>query len=122
MNKYQMNVKSLEKVFNVMVNGSFTNQDVDAFLKDYNKNLSRFAARDFSLLLDCKDLKVSTPDMLKLLGECYKMYMATGFKKVIFIKSSSAIVNSQLKRIADEVGLKASFVDSQAEAMNTAKG
>ncbi|AGK55327.1 hypothetical protein [Bacillus sp. 1NLA3E] len=105
MGSFNFNVNSEEKIFDVKVEGSFSEGDAVSFINQYNKHTASFNPTEYIIDLDCTDLKVSDNDVLPMLEQCYKMYKESGFSKVIFKIKQNTILKMQLGRIARSTGL-----------------
>lgn len=105
MGSFKMAVHRPQRVFGVKVEGTFSQEDALAFINDYNKETSAIAAADYSIELDCTELNVSSPDVLPMLEQCYRMYQQTGFKHVVFKIARNPVLRMQLGRVARNTGL-----------------
>lgn len=104
---YTMAVNSIKKSVDMTVSGSFTPQQAEKFIADYNSKVSSIKADEFVLNFDCRDLNLVTQDMIPSLEACFQLYSKTGFNKVVIgIKKNSAILKMQLGRIGRNNGLK----------------
>ena len=79
--------------------------DAIRFINDYERSVKGLNASEFKIDLDCTKLNVSTPDVLPMLEQCYKMYQATGFEFVIFRIAKNMVLRMQLNRVARATGL-----------------
>lgn len=102
---YAINLDKAKKEIGLKINGSFTPDKVDQFIKDYNSNVNSINASEYILKLDVKDLELVSPEMVPLLEDCYALYRDSKFKKVVFEISNNIIVKMQLSRLARKVGL-----------------
>ncbi|WP_051575082.1 hypothetical protein [Sporolactobacillus terrae] len=102
--EYSIDVQHQTKEVTIVVRGSFQEKDAEYFVNDYQEKIGSIPAKDFDLVVDSKSLVVVSQKILPLLEECYKMYKASGFKRVKFIVSS-VTVGMQLKRIAKKTEL-----------------
>lgn len=103
---YEILVKRLDKEVTILLEGNFTEEQAGEFISEYSKVVSRIKADDYVLRIDCRDLKLVTPELQPALEACYKLYQDSGFKSVVFEISKIAILKSQLSRIARKVGLQ----------------
>jgi anti-anti-sigma regulatory factor len=90
----------------VMVEGTFSQEDAGRFIQDYNERVSKFDPASYEIVLDCTKLNVSSPDVLPMLEQCYKMYKESGFKKVVFTIAKNPILKMQLGRVARSTKLE----------------
>lgn len=84
--------------------GLFTEDEAKAFIGDYQQKVKTLDAKNTNLILNCTELKVSPQEMIPMLQGCMELYMKDGFKNVFMVDFSSAITNSQVKRIAKSIG------------------
>jgi hypothetical protein len=111
MGAFAMKYDTVKKVFNVSVEGLMSLEDAGRFIEEYKKNVAKFNAKEYTLDLDGTKLAVSRPETLPMLEQCYKMYMADGFKKIIFKISKNPTLKMQLGRIARSTGLEYEIVE-----------
>ena len=111
MGSYKMEVNKVKQEVNIAIIGSFTPEQAELFMKEYNRHINTIKATDFTLLIDCTDLTVVTPDLVPALEACYTLYESSKFNKVIFEIKNNTIIKMQLNRIARKVGLKAEIVE-----------
>lgn len=105
--KYTMVVNRVKKSVDMMVSGTFTPEQANKFIADYNSKISSIKSDEFVLNFDCRDLDLVTQDMIPSLEACFQMYSKTGFDKVIIgIKKGSPILKMQLGRLGRNNGLK----------------
>jgi hypothetical protein len=114
-----VNVDNSKKILNVALNSVVTTEAATAkVLAEYNQIVGRVNPKEYSLLIDCTDMGVFQTDAIETLTQLYKLYMSTGFKHIVFIKSKQPIQNMQLSKAANMVpGFSGVFVDSMADAL-----
>jgi hypothetical protein len=105
MGSFSMSTNRTNNVFEVMVEGTFSQEDAMAFITEYNQEVASFQPEDYVIQLDCTKLNVSSPDVLPMLEQCYRMYKETGFQKVTFTISKNPVLKMQLGRVARNTGL-----------------
>ena len=110
--KYTMSVNRVKKSVDMMVSGTFTPEQANKFIADYNSKVSGINANEFVLNLDCRDLNLVPQDMVPSLEACFQLYNKTGFNKVVMgIKKGSPILKMQLSRLGRNNGLKNLIVE-----------
>ncbi|MGG0658436.1 hypothetical protein [Rummeliibacillus pycnus] len=108
---YIIKLDKLKKEMYMQINGTFSPEKVDQFVKDYDRNVNSIKPSEYNLRLDCKDLHLVSPELVPLLENCYEMYKKTGFQKVIFEIPNSVVLKMQVSRLARKIGLtNAEFV------------
>lgn len=100
-----INVNNIRKIFNISVAGRITAKEEQEFLNDYKAKTKAINSADYTLDVDCSEMKVVTPDMTENLTQVMKMYKATGFKKVVYQVKSNALLKLQLARLARNAGV-----------------
>ncbi|PAD68944.1 hypothetical protein CHH83_11180 [Bacillus sp. 7586-K] len=85
--------------------GTFTPEDVQNFVKDYQAKVNSIDASAYTLDVDCTTMDILKPEMVPALENSFKMYKESGFGKVLFTINKSAILKMQLNRIARNSGL-----------------
>lgn len=106
MGSYAFNLKTDEKIIDVMVEGLFTPQNATNFISDYQKCIAKINPTQHTLAFDATKLKVSTQEMLPMLEGCLQMYKEAGFCKIVVNAGSSAVLKMQLRRVVSKVGLQ----------------
>lgn len=113
-----VNVDNSKKILQVILNSVVTMETATAkVLAEYNQIVSRVNPKEYSLLIDCTNMGVFQTDAIEHLSKLFKLYMSTGFKHIVFVKSKNPIQNMQLNKTANMVpGFTGVFVDSLADA------
>lgn len=111
---YTINVNRAKKELNIMIEGNFTQDQAQRYVSDYNANVKSINPSEYVLRLDCRDLKVVTPDLVGSLETCYSLYKSSQFNKVIIEIRKSATLNMQLNRIARKTQLDCEIVELPA--------
>lgn len=119
---FKNEVRTKEKLFMVKVGGFFKEDEAAAFLEDYLAKYKSINPREYSLVLDCKDLAVSGQNMIPVLKQRLEMYISQGFKKVYFVKLKSPTGMLQLRKVGEESGFwnKVELVDSSDDVIVSA--
>jgi len=103
--KYSIVINAAKKVINMKVVGTFTPEDVQNFVKDYQAKVNSIEASAYTLDVDCTSMDILKPEMVPALENSFKMYKESGFGKVLFTINKSAILKMQLNRIVRNSGL-----------------
>lgn len=93
-----------EKAILITVGGFFTPDEAKSFIEEYESIIQKIDTKSTSLILDGRELKASNQEMLPMLQGCMQLYMRDDFKKVFMIKFDSSVTNSQVARVAKEIG------------------
>lgn len=103
--KYELEYTANKNVFFIKVWGFYTQEDAQAFLKDYRTETEKIPPRNTSLVIDSTELLTSKPEAKLLLIECIKLYMQLPFKNRLFIKSKSPTANIMISSAMKEGGM-----------------
>lgn len=114
-----VNIDNSKKILQVTLNSIVTTEATTAkVLGEYNQIVGQVDPKEYSLLIDCVNMGVFQMDAIEPLTKLYQLYMNTGFKHIVFVKSKSPIQNMQLDRAAKAVpGFTGVFVSSMDEAL-----
>lgn len=88
-------------------------------LEGFNKLISDINPKEYSLLIDCTNLGVFQSQSVPVLENLFQLYMATGFRNIVFVNPSSVVTGMQLRRVARNIsGFTGQFTDTQEQAWN----
>lgn len=114
----EVNYDSAKKILYVSLEGFVSSEAAKKVLNNYKDIISIVNVRETSLLIDCTNIGVFQQDAITSLEKLYKLYMDTGFKNIVLIKSQNPIQSMQLSKAAKNVsGFTGVFVDNKAEAL-----
>lgn len=99
---YKINVNSLQKRFEVNASGMFKKEEAIAFLDELEEKIKTINPKEYTLVINAKDQKPSTPNVVPLQEKSIKLYVSTPFAKRYSIVIDSAITNNQIKRLGKE--------------------
>lgn len=102
---YSMKLNTAKKTVDMVVGGTFTPEQAEAFVKDYQTKLSSVKANEFDLHFNCGDLDVINKEMTESVVACLNLYKATGFSKVIIGIKKNPILKMQLNRLGRTAGM-----------------
>ncbi len=118
MKKYEFQVDNGKKLLLIKGSGMFSLDDAKSFMADYKKQITQIDVKDFTLVIDSKDIKVNGPEIVPLLEEMIQLYAATPFKKRFSVIIESAIAQSQVKRVGkNDYTTAFTFVPSVEDAL-----
>ncbi|GAA0485588.1 hypothetical protein GCM10008986_08610 [Salinibacillus aidingensis] len=106
MKKYDIQVQHEKKTIDMVVRGSFSEQDVQNFMRDYQNAVSSIKAGEYTLEIDCTNLDILTQDMVPQMEASLNMYKESGFHTVQLNIRNNAVLKLQLHRLARSIGLK----------------
>lgn len=88
----------------------FEPEDAESFVSEYHQKVNSVIAADYTMVLDCREMKVVKPDMVPALSFCMNLYKESGFKRVVFEVNGKAVLRLQLRRLTKNEGLKAEVI------------
>lgn len=97
---FTIKVDKANKFIDMAVRGSFTPQQAQDFHKEYQSKVGSIDAKNFTLIVDCLDMKIITQDMIEKLQFSFEMYRDSGFKEVQFVIKKNITMKMQLNRVA----------------------
>lgn len=103
MKKFSVNVEG--NTLKIVLDGTFGDEDIEAFGQEYGAAVSKINPTQFTLELDARNMGVITTDKQEKLKQFFMLYKQTGFKTVTLRILDSAILSMQVKRLAKEVGI-----------------
>lgn len=115
MKKYEFKKDILGKKLNVKLRGQFNTQEGMEYISEYNKQVdSLLKKEDYSLNIDCSEMKVTASDTTDALEYCFKLYKSAGFKNITFITKGNptkTIMNMQFRRLGRNAGLNFEIIE-----------
>ncbi|MEC0181528.1 hypothetical protein P4H61_08440 [Paenibacillus peoriae] len=103
---YNIEVNQAMKTVHMAVNGVFSQEEYESFVRDYVAKTSSIQASVFTLTVDCTQMELLGPEEVEKLKGSFVRYKETGFAKVVFhISLQQTIIKMQLGRVAREAGL-----------------
>lgn len=103
--KYELEYIAEKSMFFIKVWGFYTEEDAQAFLKDYSAETKKINPRITTLVINSTDLVTSKPEAKILLIECIKLYMQLPYKNRLFIKPKSSTANLMIKNAMKDAGM-----------------
>lgn len=97
---YAIKIDKANKFIDMEVRGTFTPQQAQDFHAEYQKKVKSIDANNFTLIVDCLDMKIITQDMIEKLQFSFEMYRDSGFKEVQFIIKKNITMKMQLNRVS----------------------
>lgn len=110
MKNYEFIKDDIAKKFTVRFIGFFTVDGAKNYEVEYASHVRTIdSTTGYKLILDARELKTFSPDILPVLESCYKRYMKD-FKDIeLWLPTNSTTGKMQLQRIAKEVGFNPVF-------------
>lgn len=115
---FEMKIDEDKKAFIICVGGYFRQDEGQAFLETYYKNVSSLKPANYNIVILGEELITSGPEMVKVLEQAVNIYKETGFKKYYGTLPRSPLAAMQLKRIIIKSGLDITFADNVDDIMN----
>lgn len=117
---FKMDIDSAKKVFSIYAAGFFSMQEGMDFMKEYQTKTAQISAKDYTLVVDGREVKTSAQDVAEQLKSMITLYMSAPFKKRIVIQQQSAVAANQTSRLIRDIpGAETIiFVGSEEEAQS----
>lgn len=111
---YKMTLDKVKKEYYIYAEGVFTPEIGMAYTKEFMDKSKSIDPKEYTLVVDVKNLNTNTTDVAQMLSNVLKMYFSFPYKKVIMTKIGNAICMMQVKQLlANTPGHeKLEFVDS----------
>ncbi|WP_054941390.1 hypothetical protein [Paenibacillus ihuae] len=106
MGKFILKTDSVNKIINVELEGTFSNEDGLKSIQAYQQTVNPITPSEYSLQIDCRKLNVTAPDVVPLLEGCFIMFKADGFEQVSLTLENNPILKMQLARLGRKAGLE----------------
>lgn len=116
---FKIKADERKKVVTIEVGGFFKNEEGQAFLNDYNKQVKAINPSNYSLIILGEGLATSSQEMAVILENTVNMYKSTGFKKYYGTLPKSASASMQLKKVVSKCGLDVTFGNSVEDILKT---
>ncbi len=116
---FTMEVDQAKKIFSIFASGFFTMQEGVDFINEYRTKTSQVNPKEYTLIVDGREVKASAQDVAEQLKNMLMLYMSVPFKKRIIVQQQSAVALGQTKRIGKDIqGFDTIiFVESPEEAL-----
>jgi hypothetical protein len=102
---YNIEIESAKKVIKVTISGLFNLEEMKNYLDELTANCSKVNTSEYTLIIDAREQKAVSQDVIPYVEKIMKFYSETTFKKKISVVLDSAIAMSQVNRIGKkEVG------------------
>lgn len=114
----KIDIDPIKKTFKVTVSGMVTANEAREYLNNYEQSIKKIDPKQYTMIMDAREQKTVTQDVISLLEEAIKMYADTPFAKKYAIIIDSAVAMLQVKRVGkDDLSQQFEFVKSLDEAL-----
>lgn len=101
---FKITVNSVKKTIDMEIVGTFSPQQVQQFLTEYQKKVKSVNASEYTLNVDSTDMDILTQEMIPSMENTIRMYQESGFNRMVISIKKSAILKMQLNRILKNSG------------------
>ena len=117
---YKMELKTNEKIFLITIGGFMTEEESISFIAEMKKNIKNINPTQYNIVVDSRELKTSSPQLVGLMEEAMTLLTTTPFKTRYSIMPKNIIATSQVKRVSKENNKfnDTIFVESYEEILN----
>lgn len=109
MKKYEFKRDLAGKSLKVKLRGQFNKEEGTEYIDEFKKQMNFiFNRKEYSLSLDCNEMKITASDTTEALEYCLNLYAKAGFKEVEIITKdnpSKAFLDMQFTRLGKKAGL-----------------
>lgn len=105
MGQYRIITSPHQRTMFIKNEGIFAIADADQFMLDFNRELEKISATEYTLDFDCTHLGVTSPATLYKLEQCFMLYYQANFKKIIFDTGGNAILYDQIAQLSKKYKL-----------------
>ena len=115
---YNFEVNPAKKTFLITTSGMFKKEEAIEFIEEFEKKIKTLDPKQYTLIINAKEQKPSSPDVLPLQEKAIGLYLNTPFAKRFSIEFDSIITMQQIKRVGKNEMLDGfTFVNSLEEAL-----
>ncbi|WP_040213095.1 hypothetical protein [Clostridium polynesiense] len=100
---FEIKIDSGKKVFYAFAEGFFNMDEAKKFEQEFLAKAKSVNTSEYSLLINTKDLKPSSPEVADNMSNIIKMYLETPFKKRIALKVEFVLAQMQIERIGKAI-------------------
>lgn len=100
---FKMEADNAKHVFLVVAGGFFTMEEGGKFVEEYQRKIASFKPEDYTLIVDAKEVKASSPEVADALQSAMVMYISVPFKKRFMVKLASTVAQSQVVRLGKSI-------------------
>lgn len=98
---YGVTVKQAEKVIIAHAAGYIQAKEASGLIQQFREAVSKVNVGEYALIVDGKDAKAVTADVVPLLQEISGLYISTPFKKKFMVQLNVGIQGNQVKRVTE---------------------
>ena len=82
---FKFDVNNTNKVVTVTVAGFFSEQEVKNYITEFQRTVRGISPSSFALVIDAKEQKLASQNLMGEYEGAINMYLAAGFKKTILV-------------------------------------
>jgi len=103
---YSFQTNSIKREISAVLSGRAESpEEVQKFLDAYQKTVAAVDPSNYTLVLDCKGMSLTSPDMMSELENCMNLYKSSGFKGHKILLNDNPVFRKQLERASKRSGL-----------------
>jgi len=96
---YKMELKTNGKILLINRSGFMTQEESISYLEELKKNIKNICPTEYSIVVDSRELKASSQQLLVSIEEAMSLIAVTPFKKRYSILPKSIIATMQINRV-----------------------
>lgn len=98
-----MEIDRSKKLFTINASGFFSKKESEDFLTEYKSKTKQLNPKEFTMIVNGRDLKTSTQDVAEQLKDVMKLYAKDPFKKKILVQQASTVGKMQTQRLCKDI-------------------
>lgn len=118
---YGVTLNTKDKVVLAFASGFVKLEDASDLVKQFKDVAGKVNTKEYVLIVDGKDAKTVTPDVVPLLQEVTELYINTPFKAKYMVALEAGIKTNQIKRVSSDFMGSLQPVASIDEALGLAR-
>ncbi|WP_058302931.1 hypothetical protein [Gorillibacterium timonense] len=118
---YSVTINSTDKVIISYASGFIKMEDAKEIISQFKAAIQKVNTKEYALIVDGKDAKTVSTDVVPLMQEVLELYAGTPFKAKYMIELNAGIQANQVKRVGGENANELVPIGSVEEAIASFK-
>lgn len=119
---YKVTLNTSDKVIISWASGFIKVEDAAEIIRQVREAIQKVNTKEYALIVDGKDAKTVSADVVPLLQEVMGLYTNTPFKAKYMVELNAGIQANQIKRVAGESANELVKIESVEAAIADFKG
>lgn len=100
---FKMTLDNQKKQLYIYAEGVFTPDIGQAFTNEFLAKAKSVDSKEYTLIVDVKNLNTSTPEVAAALGNVLQLYFSVPFKKRYMTKINNVIAQMQVQKLGSSI-------------------